>query len=231
MKKNNAILSIVGIAIAIMLPLSAVMVFKYKEKSRVTVKFPKYYFPIGLDTVKDEDGKTRIDTLYRTIKPYTATTQNGQPFSSESLKGKLYVAEFFFASCPGICPKMNDNMMKVQKEFLNDDVVKIISFTIDPERDSISALKKYAEEKGAIPGKWTFLRTNTQQEVFDLGRNEFGLTTQNGDGGPGDFEHSDKFVLVDGNGHIRGYYNGTDSASINNLMGDIILIISNKNNR
>lgn len=226
MKKKNAILSIVGIAIAIMLPLSAVMVFKYKEKSRVTVKFPKFYYPIGLDTVQDEDGKTRIDTLYRTIAPFTATSQNGQQFNSESLKGNLYIAEFFFASCPGICPKMNENMKKVQKEFLNDDKVKIISFTIDPERDTIAALKEYADEKGAIPGKWTFLRMNSKQEVFDLGRKEFGLTTQQGINGVGDFEHSDKFVLVDVDGHIRGYYNGTDSISMNNLMGDVILILS-----
>ena len=226
MKKKNAILSIVGVALAVMLPLSAVMVFKYKEKSRVTVKFPKFYYPIGLDTVKEDDGKTKIDTIYRTIAPYKAITQNGQVFTSESLKGNLYVAEFFFASCPGICPKMNANMMKVQKEFLNDDNVKIVSFTIDPDRDTIPALKDYANEKGAIPGKWMFLRMNSKQEVFDLGRKEFGLTTQQGNNGIGDFEHSDKFVLVDADGHIRGYYNGTDSLSMNNLMGDIILILS-----
>ena len=224
-KNNKAVLSIVGIALAVMLPLVAVMVFKYKEKDRVTVKFPRFYFPIGLDTVAENTGKIRIDTIYRTIKPYTFTTQDGQIFKSESLKGSLYVAEFFFASCPGICPKMNENMKKIQKEFLNDDNVKMISFTIDPERDSIPALKEYATSMGAIPGKWTFLRGD-KQATFDLGRNEFGLTTQQGDAGAGDFEHSDKFVLVDGEGHVRGYYNVTDSLSMNNLMGDIILILS-----
>lgn len=226
MKKKNAIISIAGIAIAIMLPLAAVMVFKYKEKSRVTVKFPRTYFPIGLDTITGEDGKTRIDTLYRTITPYTATTQDGQVFKSESLNGNLYIAEFFFASCPGICPIMNENMTKIQQEFLNDDNVKIVSFTIDPERDSIKALKAYATKHGAIPGKWTFLRMDEKQKVFDLGRKEFGLTTQEGDAGTGDFEHSDKFVLVDEFGHVRGYYNGTDSTSMNTLMGDVVLILS-----
>lgn len=227
MSKNKAILSVVGVAIAIMLPLSAVMVFKYKEKSRVTIHFPPTYYPIGIDTVKDPlNGKVRIDTLYRTIPDFKATTQDNQPFSANELKGNLYVAEFFFTSCPGICPLMNKSLQRVQQEFLNDDIVKILSISIDTERDSISVLKEYATNKGAIPGKWTFVRMQNQEAVYDLGKNHFGLTTQQGNSDSARFEHSDKLILIDAEGHIRGYYNGTDSMAVNKLMGDMVLIMS-----
>ncbi len=228
-----AISSVVGIVIAVLIPLSAVLFFKYKEQSRNIVEFPQSYYPIGWDTARDETGKIQlskkgkvvIDTSYHSVPSFQFNSQDGQLFKSESLKGNLYVAEFFFASCPGICPIMNGNMQRVQQEFLGDDNVKIISFSIDPERDSVKALKQYADKMNAISGKWYFL-TGDKQAIFDLGKQGYKLTTQQGDGGSKDFEHSDKMILIDGDGHIRGYYNGTDSAAVKDMMGDMVLILS-----
>jgi len=231
--KKIAIASLIGVIIAVLIPLGAVFFFKIKENDRRTVEFPRSYFATGMDTAKDEFGKVKLDkkgmvvmdTTYHVVPKFTLTSQDGQSFNSESLKGRLYVAEFFFASCPGICPIMNSNMQKIQQEFIGDDQVKIVSFSIDPDRDSVAALKKYADKMKAVSGKWYFL-TGDKQQIFDLGKFGYKLTTQQGDGGSKDFEHSDKMILVDGDGHIRGYYNGTDSASVRDLMGDMVLILS-----
>ncbi len=233
MNKKMAISSVVGVIIAVLIPLSAVLFFKFKEQARKIVEFPRTYYPIGWDTAHDESGKIELnkkgnimmDTFYHSVPPFEFMSQDGQLFKSESLKGNLYVAEFFFSSCPGICPIMNGNMQRVQKEFLGDDNVKIVSFSIDPERDSIKALKIYADKMNAISGKWYFL-TGDKQSIFDLGKQGYKLTTQQGDGGSKDFEHSDKMILIDADGHIRGYYNGTDSTSVKDMMGDMVLILS-----
>lgn len=226
--RRTAISSLIGVSIAILIPLAAVFIFKYKEKDRHMVHFPKIYFPMGLDTTVDDKGQPQYDTVYHTIPEFSFMSQDGQLFSSRKLKGHLWIANFFYTSCPGICPVMNRQMQKVQNEFLGDDQVRLVSFTTDPERDSIATLKYYSQQQNAVPGKWYFLRAG-RKEIQDLARNAFRVTVVDGDNGDGEVEHSDKLILIDEKGRIRGYYNGTDSMDVRNLMGDIVLILSRMN--
>jgi protein SCO1/2 len=121
-------------------------------------------------------------------------------------------------------------MERVQQAFIKDDNFKIISFTVDPLRDTINVLRKYASEHDAIPGKWFFLRNN-KETVFKLAKEGFYITAKDDeDGGPEAFIHSEKLVLVDKEGIIRHYYSGVDTASVNKMMADIVLLLRESEN-
>lgn len=160
------------------------------------------------------------DTIYHTIAPFELVSSSGNPFGSDSLKNKIFVAEFFFATCQTICPKMSMQMKRVQEAYLDDKEISLISITVNPEKDTVPALAEYAHKMGAIPGKWSFL-TGQKRPIYDLARNSFFLAAMPGDGGPDDFIHSEKLVLVDKEMRIRGYYDGTDYADVNLLMDEI----------
>ncbi len=161
-----------------------------------------------------------LDTFHR-ISPFRLINQEGEVITEDSFKDKIYVTDFFFTICPGICPKLTANMMELQDEFLHDDQVLLMSHSVTPERDSVPVLKQYAEDKGILSHKW-HLVTGTRQEIYSLGRNEYfieedlGLTKDEDD-----FLHTENFVLIDKNRHIRGIYNGLNKASINHLIADI----------
>ncbi len=161
-----------------------------------------------------------LDTFHR-ISPFILTNQEGETVTEESFKDKIYVVDFFFTICPGICPKMMANMMDLQDEFLNDDDVLLLSHSVTPERDSVPVLKQYAENKGILSHKW-HLVTGTQQAIYKLGRRDYfveeslGLSKEDDE-----FLHTENFVLIDKNRHIRGIYNGLNKASVNQLIVDI----------
>src|SRR5690606_12928210 len=145
-------------------------------------------------------------------------------FVLDSLAGTVYVADFFFASCPGICPVMTNQLKRVQTAFIKDQNFKILSFSVDPERDSIAALREYAKNNEAIPGKWFFLRAE-KSDIFSLAKDGFFLIAKDNPGQAEAFLHSEKMTLVDAEGNIRGYYDGTDSTSVNKMMSDIVLVL------
>lgn len=161
-----------------------------------------------------------LDTFHR-VSPFKLTNQDGNIITEKTFEDKLYVVDFFFTICPGICPKMTANMMVLQDEFLEDDNILLLSHSVTPERDSVSVLKQYAENKGILSHKW-HLVTGTQQEIYKLGRKDYfveedlGLTKEEDE-----FLHTENFVLIDKNRHIRGIYNGLNKASINQLIIDI----------
>ncbi len=165
----------------------------------------------------------RDDTVYHTVPNFSLTTQFGETLVFDSLEGSLRIVDFFFTTCPGVCPKMTNQMQRIQKNFIKDEKVKLISISVDEARDSVAALKAYADVHNAVPGKWFFLRGG-KQEVFDLAQKGFFVTASD-DEGPEDFLHSEKFILVDWHGQIRGFYNGLDSNSVNKLMGDLVLLL------
>lgn len=146
--------------------------------------------------------------------------QDGKKFSDAQLKGKIVVANFFFTHCPVICPKMTNNLKMVQEKYGKDDEVMISSFTVDPERDSSSTLRKYAGKYGIDTEKWVLV-TGDKKEIYKLARNSFRVAATDGDGGPDDFIHSEKLVLVDHQMRIRGYYSGTESSEVKQLLKDI----------
>ncbi len=200
--------------------------FLFKPLAKIPrPRSPHKLYPVGMAEVKDPSGKVVNDTVYHIIPNQKFETQFGTPFELDSLRGKIYIADFFFATCPGICPAMNKQMKRIQDAFIRDGLVKIVSITVDPDRDSLPVLKDYANRYGAIADKWIFLRA-PKPEVYKLARDGFFVTAKEEEGGGEDgFIHSEKLVLVDPQGNIRGYYSGIDSNRVSQLMGDLVLLL------
>lgn len=190
------------------------------ENSYTGIKRLAKYYP--LDSLAANG-----DTLFHTIPDITLTAQDGKIFSTSSLKGKVTLADFFFSSCEGTCPRMASQLTRVQAAFALEKNLKIVSFTVDPARDSAQALQHYAERFHADTTQWKFL-TGPKKTLYDLARYGFFLPVQPGNGNSEDFIHSDQMVLVDRNAHIRGYYSGTDSTAIDSLIVDIRTLLLEK---
>jgi protein SCO1/2 len=154
------------------------------------------------------------------VPDFQFINQNGDTSGSELLEEKIFVADFFFTRCMGICPKMTSEMKRVQEAYSGNENLKLVSFTVDPERDSSEVLSGYMEQYGADPGMWT-MYTGDKKELYQLARSGFFITAVEGDGGEEDFIHSEKLVLVDAQKKIRGYYDGTNPESVDQLIVDI----------
>jgi protein SCO1/2 len=165
---------------------------------------------------KTIDGKKKEHS----IADFSFTSQEGEIVSSASWSDKIVVANFFFTHCPSICPKMMMNMKKIQEAYSNDDKIALTSFSVNPEADSAARLKKYASQFNINTSNWNLL-TGDKKEIYRLARNSFLVVATNGDGGPTDFIHSEKLILIDKQKRIRGYYDGTDEKETNDLIHDI----------
>lgn len=172
---------------------------------------------------KEVDPKNPSDTLYHSIPDFELTNQNGEQFSSEELDGKIYVADFFFVSCPTICPKMTTHMLELQKHFYDLKDFHLVSFTVNPEHDSVEVLKEYAQNIRAMDTVWDFL-TGPKDLIYDLGYKGFMVNAMEDEAAPGGFLHSQWLVLVDKKGRIRGYFDGTSTTETNNLMDAIEIL-------
>jgi len=165
-------------------------------------------------------GDNVLDTFHR-ISSFTLINQEGKTITERSFEDKIYVVDFFFTACPGICPKLTANMMDIQEEFLNEDDVLLLSHSVTPGRDSVPILKQYAENKGILSKKW-HLVTGTQKEIYKLGRKDYFIEEDLGLNKKEDeFLHTENFVLIDKDRRIRGIYNGLSKTSINQLIADI----------
>jgi protein SCO1/2 len=158
------------------------------------------------------------------IKSFEFLNQFGKLISNKDVENCVYVVEYFFTTCSTICPQMNTQMKVLQKKFKGVDNFKILSFTVQPEIDSVLVLKKYAEEYGAQSGQWHFL-TGEKKKLYALARNSFFLLkpaeAQNLGDANSDFIHTNNFVLIDKNKRIRGYYDGTSAEEVEKLANDI----------
>jgi protein SCO1/2 len=149
------------------------------------------------------------------LQPFQLTAQTGQPFDSKSLEGHVWVADFFFTSCPGPCPMMSQKLAEIQRQTTDVPDVKIVSFTVDPATDTPPVLAAYAKHFRADPARWFFL-TGAQSSLDDIGRNGFKLNSV--DGGN---VHSTRFALVDRRMQIRGYYSTDEDGFMPKLIRDI----------
>lgn len=154
------------------------------------------------------------------IGEFHLTDQQGRTKSTQDWKDHIVIANFFFTHCLVVCPKMMNNLKTVNDHFQNDDKIKINSFSVDPLHDSVVQLQKYISQLGIPTAKWDLL-TGGKKEVYKLARNSFEVVATDGDGGPDDFIHSDKLILIDPQKRIRGYYDGIDKKEISNLITDI----------
>ena len=157
---------------------------------------------------------------YSEMPEFSFTNSNGQEISNQTLEDKLYVVDFFFTTCPTICIDMSANLITVQEAFKNIDNFKILSFTVDPEYDTNEILNAYADRHDANPAIWNFI-TGDKAKIYDIARNGFRVVATEGDGGDGDFIHTNKFIVVDKKGTIRGYYDGTDEIDVQRMITEI----------
>lgn len=161
------------------------------------------------------------EITFHKIRPFKLLNQENTIFTEKDMEGKICVADFFFTTCPGICPKMTKNMADLQKAFINDDEILLLSHSVTPEKDSVPVLKGYAIEKKVDFKRWKLL-TGSKDEIYDLGRKYYFVEEDEGvKKGNEVFLHTENFILIDKNGHIRGIYNGLDPSSMQNLIRDI----------
>ena len=161
------------------------------------------------------------DTVYHSIADFAFVNQVGDTIRKEDMVGKIYVADFFFTTCPTICPVMKKEMLRVYEQFKGDPNFRILSHSIDPSHDTQAVLKDYAEKLG-VPdaATWNFL-TGDQEKIFEIGQTSYLTTTMADDMEPGGFLHSGAFLLVDQQGRIRGVYDGTKTDQVDRLLADI----------
>jgi protein SCO1/2 len=157
---------------------------------------------------------------YHKIADFSLTNQNGKTITHEDYKDKIYVADFFFTTCQTICPIMTKNMHTVQKTFITDDEIMMLSHTVTPEIDTVAQLKRYAQEKGVNASKWNLV-TGDKKQIYELARKSYLAVKNDGDGGPFDMIHTENFMLIDKERQIRGYYDGTNPEEIDRLIEDI----------
>lgn len=153
------------------------------------------------------------------IAPFALVNQHGAVTTEKAWEDKIVVADFFFTHCPVVCPKMTRSLKRVQELYLDQEDLAITSFTVDPERDSAAQLARYAK-KMDITKAWIML-TGAKKDLYKLARNSFLITATDGDGGPDDFIHSELLILIDKERRIRGFYNGTLPAEVDQLIMDI----------
>lgn len=174
------------------------------------------------------NNNPKIDTIYHKIPDFRFVSQTGDTVSLKTTENKIYIADFFFVNCPGICVKMAKQMQRVYQAYKENPNVIILSHTVNPEEDSVSVLMEYANKQGVTDHKkWLFL-TGTKPKLYEMARLGYYVTATEGNGGADDFVHTEKFVLIDKNKNIRGYYDGTNENDVNKMLYDIDVLLEEK---
>ena len=171
------------------------------------------------------DKSVRNVSKNHTVANFSLTNQNGITITNKDYENKIYVVDFFFTSCPTICPIMTNNMLKIQDEFIDNDDIKLLSMSVTPEIDNVEILKQYAIEKGVNDSKWN-ITTGPKKHIYELARKSYFAVVEQGDGGLQDFIHTPNFILIDTKKQIRGIYDGTDENEILRLIEDIKILKS-----
>lgn len=193
----------------------------------------KIFNPIDVEPEMVDSSLTRKG-IGHTIQPFSFTDQSNKSFGSANLEGKIYVAEYFFTTCGTICPVMNAQMKRVQLAYKGNNDVKIVSFTVHPEVDTVEQMARYAASHQADPNQWHFL-TGDKEELYRLARQSFFVlkpaeAVNQGDVGS-DFIHTNYFVLVDDLKRIRGYYDGTSTKEVDQLIKDLQKLLNEREKR
>ena len=228
MSKN----ALYAIFLALLLPLVIYLIVKSKSEEAVTM--PRHYLPDSVTTITKK-GKRIQDTVWHKLGDINLLNQEGKTITWDSLRGKIVIADFFFTHCPTICPALTLNMKKLAESLHNgqrvgdrtNQKVHFISISIDPERDSVERLKYWADRFQVNPQQW-WLLTGEKKAIYNLIIDEMKVGLVDGKGVDTNFIHSDRFVLIDSNRHVRGYYNGLDTSALQRLSKDIILLTFEK---
>lgn len=202
----------------VLLGLSAVIIYLFYNALQPKKNLPVYSpAMVNSELVPEEIQHVR---KYHTIADFSLTNQNGEAVTQEDYRDRIYIADFFFTTCPTICPLMTKNMAVIQNEIQDDQEVLLLSHSVTPEIDSVAQLKKYALEKGVDDKKWNLV-TGDKKDIYELARKSYLAVKTDGDGGPFDMIHTENFILVDKERRIRGFYDGTKTEDIEKLMEDL----------
>jgi len=187
---------------------------------------PKVILPIySPNMVSQElvDENIRYIKKYHRIADFSLTNQNGEKITQKNYENKIYIADFFFTTCPNICPIMTDNMTYLQEKLLKNKNILLASFSVTPDIDNVEVLKDYALKKGVLSYKWNLL-TGDKKMIYDLARKSYLVVKNDGDGGKYDMIHTENFVLVDKEKRIRGFYDGTSKEQMKKLLNDVEIL-------
>ena len=207
--------------LVIMAIISSVILLLFYDALKPDEKLPVFQ-PAQVNYELVDQSLQHIKKFHK-IGAFSLINQNGLKVTEQDYRNKIYVADFFFTTCPGICPKMTANMRLIQEAIKEDDQVKLVSFSVTPEIDSVAQLKKYALEKGVIDAKWNLL-TGEKKHIYDLARKSFFAAKKDGDGNNNQLIHTENFILIDPDKRIRGFYDGTDSNVMKKLIADIKIL-------
>lgn len=205
------------IFILVMLIFSAVTVtlfYNALNRKSLPVYNPAMVNPELVDSTVQHIGR------YHTVADFSFVNQNGKTITQDDYAGKIYIADFFFTTCPTICPKMTSNMALLQRDFADFDDVRLLSFTVTPEIDSVPVLKKYAIERGVNDQKWNLV-TGDRKKIYEMARKSFLAVKLGAPDELYDMVHTENFVLVDKKRRVRGFYDGTDAADMQRLVEDV----------
>ena len=209
----------------VILGLSIIIIAFFYKALKPTVVLPVYQPARVAPELVDES--IQYVKKYHTIAPFSMTNQNGETISEQDYDNSIYVADFFFTTCPSICPIMTKNMYALQQRLGPYPAVKLLSFSVTPEIDSVEQLKRYAIENKVNDSRWNLV-TGSKKEIYQLARKSYLVVKEDGDGGPHDMIHTENFVLVDKQKRIRGYYDGTQAAAMDDILRDIAILIAEK---
>ena len=209
-----AVFFVVGVSIA------------YYIQTDIPEELPVYQ-PIDLDPEVVDESMLRIGYGHR-IGEFSLQNQDGKTITLAEVEGNIHVAEHFFTHCKSICPVMNVQMQRVHKKFRDNEDIKILSFTVDPDNDTVQRMKWYANKHKATGNNWHFL-TGSKEDLYHLARKSYFVlkpaeARNLGDAGS-DFIHTNNFVLIDKKLRIRGYYDGTDPKEVDQMMHDMELLL------
>jgi protein SCO1/2 len=166
------------------------------------------------------NGNITYDTTYHTIADFTFINQDSIEVSNETFHNKIYIADFFFTTCPTICPIMKTQMLRIYQYYEDNDQVMFLSHTIDPDYDTVALLHNFADRLGVSSSKWHFV-TGHKEDIYEIGQNNYMVTAMEDKNEPGGYLHSGAFILVDRERRIRGLYDGTDEDQVDRLINDI----------
>ena len=203
----------------IFLPFSIIVLFLFYDAINPQKKLP--IFQPAMVNYELVDSTMQHVKRYHRISSFSLKNQNGETITEKNYDNKIYVADFFFTTCPGICIDMTRNMLKIQKKIIDNPNIMLLSFSVTPKIDSVAQLKKYALEKGINDSKWNLL-TGDKKQIYRLARESYFVVKEGQ--GINSMIHTENFVLIDPDKRIRGFYDGTDDEEIIELMEDIIIL-------
>ncbi|MFZ9688000.1 MAG: SCO family protein [Chitinophagaceae bacterium] len=212
---------LIAFIVVVFIPVASYLIVDHYSKDAVNM--PRRYFYDTVD-VKKEKGREVNDTVWHKIRPFKLKNQFGKEVGLDDWGDKIIVVDFFFTSCPSICPTLTRNMKRLQTAFKKTDtIVRFVSFSVDPERDSVPKLKAYGDKFQIDHDTWWML-TGDKKEIYDLAFNEFKASiASNGNIDTG-FIHTEKLFLIDKDRVVRGWYNGLDSVHLDQVIKDVVLL-------